>query len=157
MDEQQRVQFRNLSDRAGDAARRGDHHAALSYGNAMRKIAPDDPGGWFHSARAMRAIGDLESAENLLADAPGKFPNDMPVLFIWTSLPRASGDIDEAIRRASWLLNEFPNDPSPHTHLGRCLIAADRRAEARRVVLSALMRWPEDMGLNDTLKETGER
>jgi predicted Zn-dependent protease len=125
----------------------------IEIGHAMISRFPQNPTGWFHCARALRSAGRLDEAEKLLVEAPEKFPDHMPLLSIWTSLARARFDMPEALRRAHWLRDRFPDDPSPYTHLTRCLIFARRPQEAMAVVLPALERWPNDLGLKDSRNE----
>ena len=153
MDRDEDTQLRDLATRAHDAFLRKDFVDALSLGRELQRRFTHDPVGWFHVARALRDSGQLEECEGVLFSAPERFPNDLPILSIWVSLPRARRDLEEALRRANWLLDRFPNDPSPYTHLARSLLAAGKKTEATEVIATGLTRWPDNLGLTDTYRE----
>ena len=131
------------------AFHRGDHASAIRYGTELRDRFPRNPAGWFHTARALRDSGRTAETEELLADAPDRFPEDRPILSIWVSLPRALSDNDEAVRRSRWFLEHAPNEAGAHTHLARALLAAGAAEEAKSVLENGRRQFPNDAGLED--------
>jgi tetratricopeptide (TPR) repeat protein len=145
------LEFLNLA--ADLAFHRGDKQSAIRYGDKLREQYHDDPVGWFHTARALRDSGRIAETEELLADAPERFPNHLPILSIWVSLPRALSDNREAVRRSRWLLDRFPNDPGAYTHMARALLAANQAEEARSILERARRQFPGDAGLEESYGE----
>ena len=147
------AEIRHLSELAWAASRAGDGEGEYRCGREMMTRFPDHPGGWFHTARAGRQLGRLDEIETLLADAPARFPKDRGVLSIWVSLARARGDRQEALRRAEWYRERFPDDPGGYTHMSRVLNFCGRHEEAKVTAEEALRRWPADVGLRDAVSE----
>src|SRR5271155_5029135 len=132
-------EVQRLAEVARSASNSKDYVGELQAGQAMIATCEDHPGGWFHSGRALRALGRLDEAETILAPAIEKFPNDESLISLWVSLPRAKRDLAEAMRRAEWFRDHFPNSAGAHAHIVRTLIFSHRPHEAKTAAEAALL------------------
>jgi predicted Zn-dependent protease len=156
LDEAEREELRRLAELARAASRAGDPAGEYRYGQELISKFRDHPAGWFHAARAARTAGRIDETEGILANAETRFSNDQGIISIWASLPRYRGNRPEAMRRAEWFRERFPELPGPHMHISRTLNFCGKPAEAKAAAEAALSRFPDDPGLRDALAEAEE-
>lgn len=101
-------------------------------------------------ARAGRHEEGLAVLLPLLARFPDDYPlqRDVILITLW------KGDCPDALRRFERIDNHPDLEPYLVTPIGQCLLAANRPREARRLARLALLRHPEDSGLQNLFLQT---
>lgn len=118
--------------------------AALEMGRRISNLAPGDPNGAFHVAGALRRLGRLNEAEDVLHDAPTRWAANASILSIWASFPMHRGAWKEALARWDTLIERFPTMGKFVAMKARCLIIAGHMDDAALVLRKAETDFPED-------------
>jgi len=123
---------------------RGDHPECVRIGKQLVALFPNEGAGYFHASRALRELGRYAEAEDCLADAPSKFPDDASILSIWASLSMGLQNWPEAIGRWRLLQQRFPAEPKFFWQCANALTSSGNEDEAEMLLKEAAQRFPND-------------
>ncbi|GAB0115995.1 tetratricopeptide repeat protein [Acidisoma sp. 7E03] len=128
--------------REAQSARGQDWAKVAALAAELRARAPDGEPGYQIGAASARALGRLDEAAAILAEALLRFPAQAWPLAEQAWLARARADRAEAIRVAATLRTRFPENWTGY-HVGAIsLREAGRFDEAEAVLAEALTRFP---------------
>lgn len=137
--------LRSMIEAAHHFARWDTPEAALTVGIRISALFPNDPNGPFHVAGALRRLGRIAEAEDLLHDAPFRWAGNAGILSIWASFPMHRSAWSEALGRWDALIERFPSDPKFPAMKARCLIFAGRLDDADDLLRATLSKFPDGM------------
>jgi len=99
------------ADAARLAEKRQHWDVALREWAAYRTQRPDEQEGYLRAAHVAQRAGKHPHADELLAAAIGRWPNDRVVLFEWASLPGFELNWQEKRRRLNQIIEQIPDWP----------------------------------------------
>jgi tetratricopeptide (TPR) repeat protein len=135
-----REQLRELTARAHAAVHRADWpEAALLWGQVVERF-PGHISAYVSAANALRACGELDAAERILARAAELFPGHGPVAVArgWTA--NARRDWPEALGRWEDVCARFPALPQGYNGMAQALRGAGRGTELEPFLAAAQAR-----------------
>jgi len=105
-------------DLAGLEVQDGNYKEALKLAGAALKANPDLQSAHLASAQAMLGKGDIKEGEAALQDTLGRDPVSLPALATLLSRSIRQGRTQEAVRRISELVRQYPQNPGLRMLLG---------------------------------------
>jgi FkbM family methyltransferase len=113
----------------------------------MRERFPDEPLGHALAGRALLELGRHAEAEEVLAAAAQRFPQDRDTLFNRALSALRWRDWVEAVTRSMQLVEHFPSLPFGYVYGGRALLEMGDYDRAEPLLAEATRRSPEDAGV----------
>ena len=132
------VEFALLAEGRGEWAQAAESWAAL------RIAFPQDVRGFAFGARALRQLGRMEEAEDLLGEAIHRFPADLGVLSEYASLAQIARDWPEAARRWEQVRERHPELPVGYTGAAAALRELECFEDAESLLTKAAQRFPDN-------------
>lgn len=145
--------FRSLIEAAHKAFADGEYEAAVGIGFRMIALDPHDTNGPFHASRALRHLNRADEAEELLRNAPERWPDNESVLSIWVTLPMQHRAWDATLERCEMLIARMPHEAKFVVIKLRTLIMAGRLGEVSPLLKAALLAFPQSSDLGDVQRE----
>ncbi len=133
-----------FADHALLASDRGDLEEAARRWAALRARFPDEPAGYLHEIRHLRAAGRNEQAEEMLATAAARFPEDSSVLIEYARIAQQRGAAAEALKRWDAVITTFHGLADGYIGAVHALNDLSRFADAQNVLLPALRMFPKN-------------
>ncbi len=133
-----------LYDHARLAERRRDLPAAAERWQRVRERFPEDWQGYTGGAAALRDLGHVPEAEQILADAAQRFADRFEVAVEYARLANARRDWLAAAERWGRVRAAFPDRCLGQVGAAQALREAGRLDEAEAVLDAAVGRWPDD-------------
>jgi tetratricopeptide (TPR) repeat protein len=131
---------------AETAARRRDWGTSAKRFADVRQRYPSLPAAWTEQAVALRELGALADAEELLQEAGRRFPRVPRIAEQFALVAEARGDSDEAASRWLDVRSRFPARPLGYLRGARCAKGTGAVHEALALLREAESRFPEDVG-----------
>jgi tetratricopeptide (TPR) repeat protein len=129
---------------------RGNWSAAQQRWQRITERFPENPSGYAGSGAAFREAGDLDQAEEVLAQAFLRFPSSSEVATNYGWVANARRDWDEAVRRWELVRARYPESPSGYAGGGAALRELGRFDEAEIVLLAGMERLPHSADISVT-------
>jgi len=141
-DEQSTIQ--RLVDEAHEAVSRCDWTTAARAYAALRVECPNDPAGYIRGGAALVELGQFDTADLVLNEAIGRFPDDPhpSIEYAWAAMRR--NDFSEALHRWSNVRQKFPDHPAGYYGAGSALRDLGCLDEADVLLLDATEKFPND-------------
>jgi tetratricopeptide (TPR) repeat protein len=116
--------------------------------HVLREHAPHVKEGFAQGAAALQQLGDVEAAEELLADALQRFPQDFELLKSRAALAYRAQDWTKAQHLWRQVRIAFPDERLPYLLEARALARLKAFEEAERTAMAGLEHFPECAELN---------
>lgn len=133
---------------AYDAARQAhdarDWPRAATLWQQLRTVRPDHPLGYTDGTIALREIGDLVSAEAVIAEGLIRCPEFHGCYMVWADLAMRRRDWPEATIRWAEARRRFPKDGQGYVHGAHALQQLGRMDDADRVLEQGRAAIPND-------------
>src|SRR4051794_10431068 len=129
------------------AHHRRDWAEALKRWNAVRANFPDSGNAYSLGAAALRELGRLDEAEDLLRDAFERSPPDFSLFVERARIAEMRGDMTEAQQRWAALKAAFPRHSLGYTAEARALRHLGLMDAAEALLANALDLFPDDTGV----------
>ena len=121
---------------------RRDFSGALQQWQYIMERFPDNPSGHAGAGAAFREMGNLDKAEELLAQAFLRFPSSSEVATNYGWIANARRDWDPAVQRWELVRQRYPDSPSGYAGGGVALRELGRFDEAETVLSAGMERLP---------------
>lgn len=128
--------------RADLAIRRRDWTVAEALSAEMRTRFPSDPVGYLNEAMALRNLGRLDEADQLLQATAARFPDDWPVAMHYAGIAEIRNDPTEELARWAALRQRFPDRVEAWRRPVILLRQLSRMGEAEGLAAQAVGRFP---------------
>jgi tetratricopeptide (TPR) repeat protein len=125
---------------------RRDWPEALARWEQMRALIPGHPASYAEAGYVLREIGRLDDAEDILAEARRRFPDDLSAAMNYAIVARARGDRAEALHRWEQVRLRFPAFHAAYSEAGEILRQLGRDEEAESLLADACRQFPGDFG-----------
>jgi protein O-GlcNAc transferase len=126
--------------------RRRDWQEALIRWELMREKCPQHLGGLIGLGAALRELGRLDDAEEILAVTMQQCPDDAGAAYHYAEIAMRRRDWDEALKRWESMRETLPQHAGGHVGLGMVLIEIGRLDEAEEILAAAMRQFPADAG-----------
>jgi predicted Zn-dependent protease len=133
------------SEHAWLAHRRKDWPEAIARWQQVRSHFPNQC--VWGGAAALRESGDLDAAEDWLADLLPRHPREFRALMEFAEIAQQRGNLEEARSRWSTLRTRFPDDPTGYAQEAAALRALGRHQDADALLTQGMTRLPNDTSL----------
>jgi tetratricopeptide (TPR) repeat protein len=124
-----------------------DDARALQLWAQARAAFPREPAGYARAAKTLARLGRFGEAEPLLAEAAALAPRDLAIAVERAWLAHHRRDLPEALRRWQDLRERFPLQAHGFAGALASLREANRLEEAEPLLLEAVRRFPNDVGV----------
>jgi tetratricopeptide (TPR) repeat protein len=125
------------------AQQAGNWEDAAAQWAALRVSRPEDSAGYLGGAAALRALGRLEQADAVLAEAAARFPALAAVRIGQARLAQQQGRWEQAVQHWQAARLAAPDDPACYAGLAGALRMGRRFGEAEDILGEAAQRFPD--------------
>ena len=102
-------------------------------------------------------LGGFDEAEEMMRQARARYPRHAPFTARHALVARRRGDLEEALRRCTFVRKKFPREAGGYAIAGHCLVELGRELEAEEMFALGARRVPGDLEINVRLAQFAEQ